>query len=370
MKKLRILFLCPVPSFKGGAERSLLDLLSNPDIQPLLVVPEEGAISRWAAEHEIPVEILDFRGISNIQRPFSFMAGTRALRDLYRTSLALVDICRTAGVDIVHSNGLKAHFINVVARKLGGPPSVVHLRDIANTRSERLTWSLLRRLADHVVLVSRATWFESSLPSNVSVIHNGFKVAEENREAGLAENLTVGFVGRIHPFKGLHLLIEWFAKAIEQGFDGRLSVRGSFASETPDYEDQIKNAVETFGLQDRVSFEGFVPEPERVYAGLDLIVVPSIVPEPFARSVLEAMGRGLTVIGYPSGGTAEMISSPDVGFLVDSAPGFTKVLLMLDADRTKMRSIGETARTFCKDNFSVERLHSQVTQLYYRLLQQ
>ena len=49
LMKPRVLFLSPVPDFKGGAERSLWDLVANPQIEPLLVVPAEGALSTRTA---------------------------------------------------------------------------------------------------------------------------------------------------------------------------------------------------------------------------------------------------------------------------------------------------------------------------------
>ena len=40
MSKPVILFVSDVPHFKGGAERSLFDLMANPHIKAELVVPE------------------------------------------------------------------------------------------------------------------------------------------------------------------------------------------------------------------------------------------------------------------------------------------------------------------------------------------
>lgn len=39
-----------------------------------------------------------------------------------------------------------------------------------------------------------------------------------------------------------------------------------------------------------------------IYNGLDLVVVPSVVPDALPRSILEAMGLGLLVAAFPSGG--------------------------------------------------------------------
>ncbi len=48
LEKPKVLFLSPVGFFKGGAERSLQDLLSNPYITPILMAPEDGPILQTA----------------------------------------------------------------------------------------------------------------------------------------------------------------------------------------------------------------------------------------------------------------------------------------------------------------------------------
>ncbi len=70
MNRLRVLFLSPVPNFKGGAERSLMDLVTSPRIDPFLVVPAEGPLSKRADELGVPWDIIDFDGISSVRRPF------------------------------------------------------------------------------------------------------------------------------------------------------------------------------------------------------------------------------------------------------------------------------------------------------------
>ena len=59
MKK-KILFVSDVPDFKGGAENSLFDLMTNPNIEPILVVPSIGLIYEAAEIKLIKTEIVEF----------------------------------------------------------------------------------------------------------------------------------------------------------------------------------------------------------------------------------------------------------------------------------------------------------------------
>src|SRR5262245_64302958 len=79
----RVLFLSPVPEFKGGAEQSLLDLLGNATVEPLLVVPAEGPLSEHAISKNVPVEVLEIGIISEIRRPFHFSHGILVLTQLF-----------------------------------------------------------------------------------------------------------------------------------------------------------------------------------------------------------------------------------------------------------------------------------------------
>ena len=363
---LRVLFLSPVPDFKGGAERSLVDLLRNPRIEPLLVVPAAGQLSAYAAGNNVPVRVLEFGGISDIRRPFRLSHGIRVTAQLLSVARRLADICRRRDVDIVHSNGLKAHVIAVTARLLGGRPCVTHIRDIANTRTERMVWRALQVLSDQMILVSRACWPSRKLPRNVHVVYNGFRVPAGERSRPRNSRPVLGFVGRIHPAKGLHALLGWMAEARRTGLSLQLIVRGAFAAETPAYEREIAQRIQALALARQVVFEGFVADPDEVYSGIDIVCVPSTTPDPLPRAVMEAMGRGLAVLAAPCGGIPEMIVHGENGFLVGNHRDFTATIERLRSEPELLLDVGRRARDRCVSMFALERLHENVGHAYAR----
>jgi len=320
VQRPRVLFFSPVADFKGGAERSLLDLMSNPFIDAEIAIPRGGPLSDYFAARNIPCHIVEFGAVENVRRPFKPRDGLAVLGDAFEAARQLKRICKESGIDLVHSNGLKAHMINVMARRLGGVPAITHIRDIANTGIEETTWRGLQLASDRMILVSRACWAGGTLPRNVRVIHNGVSCPEEERPSSkeLARPvapLVLGFVGRIHPAKGLHLLLRWINDVRGLGILVELVVRGKFADEARGYEQQIKDQLAKLRLTDCVRFDGFVDAPNKVYEGIDIVCVPSITPDPFPRAVMEAMGRGKIVIATPSGGIPDMIDHTRNGFL-------------------------------------------------------
>jgi glycosyltransferase involved in cell wall biosynthesis len=233
-------------------------------------------------------------------------------------------------------------------------------------RIERLVWSGLRRAADHTILVSRACWSDPRgvLPPDVHVIHNGFAVPAYMLAISQGNIVTLGFAGRIHPSKGLHTLIEALRQALVAGTRVHLIVRGAFASETPGYRGEIEKQIAAGGLEKFVRFEGFVSDPEAVYRDITVVCVPSTTPDPLPRSVMEAMGRGLCVVGTRSGGIPEMIVDGENGFLADTPEAIAAVIARLGGDPELRRLIGLKAREHSIRMFAMERLHREVLGVY------
>jgi glycosyltransferase involved in cell wall biosynthesis len=367
MRLFRILFVAPVPNFKGGAERSLLDLLTNPGVDPCLVVPAEGPISATADALGIPWDVVDFGNISEIRRPFRLRDGFGAVTSLIRAARNINHVARRRGAEVVHSNGLKAHAISLVARRIGGLPTVIHIRDIANTKNEKAVWKAFQIAADQTILVSRACCPENHLPRNVHVVYNGFSVGgsgpgEENKV--LRSYLVLGFTaGRIHPSKGLHVLLDSVAHARALNCDVRLIVRGAFAEESPAYEAEIRNKIAALNLSELVRLERFV-DVDDVYKDIDIVCVPSTAPDPLPRTVMEAMGHGLVVIAAPCGGIPEMIIDGENGFLTSEPSCFASVVARLQNDPSLRLAIGRKARAHCEAHFGLDRLHREVRQVY------
>ncbi len=85
-----------------------------------------------------------------------------------------------------------------------------------------------------------------------------------------------------------------------------------------------------------------IPE---LYASADIIVLPSIWPEPFGRIAIEAMAAGKPVIGSDIGAIKELIAD-GAGILVKpgDVDGFHNAIAELITDRKKREKMGELGR--------------------------
>lgn len=367
MQKIKALYLSPVPDFKGGAERSLFDLLANPNVDPVLAVPEDGELAVRARAMGIPVEIIDFGSVHHVRRPFKVWHGIRALTDAWRASRNLRAAAARNRVDIIHTNGLKAHSIALLTKLGTSPKLVMHFRDIAYTAQEKAVWRLLTKLSSRAIFVSRACYPGDKLPKNARVIFNGI---DPRPQIGLSPRapVRVGFIGRIHPHKGLHTLLDWIKQAKSAGLDTHLFIRGKFSSEAPEYEAEIKSQLESLDLANSVTFEGFFENPGAVYQNLDVVCAPAQAAEPLARTILEPMSMGLPVIATPTGGTTEMVLDGITGFIATDVAGFENAVRTITSDEAKINAMMIAGRDHINKNFSKHKLHMTVYNLYCELL--
>ena len=112
------------------------------------------------------------------------------------------------------------------------------------------------------------------------------------------ENIKVFFTGRLVYYKGVDVLVNAFRKV---GNNCELFIAG-----TGILENQLKEKVRKYGLNDRVHFLGFLPEEQlkQAFSDCDIFVLPSVErSEAFGIVQLEAMIYGKPVINtnLPSG---------------------------------------------------------------------
>jgi glycosyltransferase involved in cell wall biosynthesis len=141
-----------------------------------------------------------------------------------------------------------------------------------------------------------------------------------------------GYIGRIEPLKGLHVLVEALG-SLPARANWELHVFG--ASRTPwehDYQ------VRTLGRAppQRLRYHGRIEHRllADAFSAIDVLVVPSLLPEAFGLVVLEAFSAGRPVIVFPSGALPELVRDGVDGVVVRGAdtPALAKALTHCIAD--------------------------------------
>lgn len=214
----------------------------------------------------------------------------------------------------------------------GSHKSVLYAHNsILHTYSRAETSKALGRV-DRIVCVSNyiaevtSDRLPKGLRDRISVVHNGVDVARfqalprQDRQ----DKLRVLYVGRVVPWKGVHVLIRAI-RALGRD-DLEVTVLGSsgFDAAAPltDYETRLRRVAE--GSRSRVQFIPFQPPAmvARIMRQADVVVVPSIKPEPFGLTALEGLAAGATVVASDIGGLPEAVGR--AGILI--SPGEPAVL--------------------------------------------
>jgi glycosyltransferase involved in cell wall biosynthesis len=251
------------------------------------------------------------------------------------------------------------------ARVLMAPARWLALRLLAR---EKATHPLaLEQVACVSEYVRRKLTDAGALPHGARVIYNGidpqpFLQAAMHRQPS-PHLLRLVYTGGLAAHKGVHTAIEALGVAQRQGQvdNMHLSIVGGGH---PDYGAHLKRLVEELGLQNHVTFRGRVPRGEiaAVLAGHDVFLFTSVYDEPIARSVMEAMAAGLTVVGTPVGGQGEMLQdgANALVFPPDDPEGLAACILRLQHDLELRAQLAEAGRRTVVERFTLDRMVDEV----------
>jgi glycosyltransferase involved in cell wall biosynthesis len=125
----------------------------------------------------------------------------------------------------------------------------------------------------------------------------------------------------LSPEKGLELLLDAFAVVAPDLRNCTLEVGG------PGDAAPFERRARRLGIAERVRFRGLVSDVDSFLAGCDLLVVPSRV-EGSPNVLLEAFAHGVPVLATRVGGTEELVTDGEDGWLVppDDVAALTRAL--------------------------------------------
>ena len=122
-------------------------------------------------------------------------------------------------------------------------------------------------------------------------------------------------------------------------------------------------------LGDRLRFLGTQHAIEEIVGLADVFLLPSEL-ESFGLSALEAMARGVPVVGSDAGGLPEVVRHGESGYLlpVGDVDGMAARTIEILKDDERRREMGEAARHRVESLFDAERVVGQYEAVYARVL--
>ena len=139
------------------------------------------------------------------------------------------------------------------------------------------------------------------------------------------------------------------------------------------YIQNLKETIASLSLDDKIKLIGQVENMPLAYQVSNIILSPSIQPEPFGRIPIEAQASGKIIISSNAGAVKETIKSgqDSTGFKVkpnnseELAHQIKLVIKMKDED---LQEIKKRAILNVKNNFSLETMCKKTLEVYNRLL--
>ncbi|WP_321290258.1 glycosyltransferase [uncultured Sunxiuqinia sp.] len=290
--------------------------------------------------------------------------------------------------DILHGHGiwqLPVHYMSQLAQKKG-IPYIITPRGMlepwaldAGKWKKRLAMALYQRkdLAQAACIHATAQMEadhirELGFSNPIAVIPNGIDVSDFplRDEKTQIEKQTLLFLSRIHPKKGIELLIEaWqqLTPSMRKNWQVKIAGNGDES-----YISTLNRLIQKRGLNQEIKIIGpqFGNDKLAAYHSADLFVLPTYS-ENFGIVVAEAMACGIPVI-TTKGTPWEELNTHNAGWWIDigAKPLVACLKRVLKLSEQEKQEMGRRGRKLIEEKYSIQAVASQMIQLYEWILGQ
>ena len=185
---------------------------------------------------------------------------------------------------------------------------------------------------------------------------------------------TVGYLARVAPEKGLHLLAEAYRRLREHlgVTDARLEVAGYLAPQHRSYLAEVEQHLVEWGLGREFAYRGVLNRDEKIefLSTLDVLSVPSTYPDPKGIFVLEAMAGGVPVVQPGHGAFPEILerTGGGISFEANRSDLLADELATLYCQPERMEQLREQGAYGVRKHYSVSRMADRAVELYGHMI--
>lgn len=305
----------------------------------------------------------------------------RPARD-WACMIAIRDLIRSWRPDVIHSHSSKAGFLARFAARsfpcanlytphcFAFTMSVGPLRRALYLQLERYSGTLTEMLVLLCESERQIALDAGIVPwERISVIPTGIRIedyqcAEDRddirRELGVGGfDVVLGVVGALVTQKGHTYLLSALKRMLPEA-----NVAAFFAGRG-ELEAQLREQAQDLGIADRVFFLGHRADAARLYAAMDLFVLPSLW-EGLPYVVMEAMAAGTPVVATDIPGNRDLLKEDYAGWQATPRDSASLAATILDAlaDPDECRRRAERARDMIFRHHSLEAMLTHYVRLY------
>jgi glycosyltransferase involved in cell wall biosynthesis len=267
-----------------------------------------------------------------------------------------------------------------------------HLHEIItspNYLHRFIKWCLVY-WSDKIIVVSeavRAHWLndnkenqkklpKNSLGSKMNLIYNGIEPLAKSEKPNYrvkyaipSDAIVIGMAGRIHYLKGQEYFIK-IAQCLLEDTSIYFIITGDPYAGQENLLTEMKAFIKEHQLEKQVIYTGYEAEMDCFYSAINILLLPSILPDSFPTVVLEAMQFGLPVVATEQGGAMEMIIADETGIFIpilDEVEAAKKIKTILPEDRREQMGVKGKERVAA--NYSAKAFEDNLVHLINNLKQ-
>ena len=383
---MRVLFIENAGNMSAGAYHSmiaLIKLMRQYGVESHVAVPDRGDGLDLLDKNSIPY--IKMRAcsytwlysekdslIEKIKMPLKFVYTQIASQEL-------IQYAKKNKIDLVHENTSACYIGKFVSEALG-IPHIWHIREFLEEDFGMTIWNKTRAIkmmndSDALITISGSItekYVNLVEPKKLNKIYNGISIEQFYRldhKLDISSNAKVLCVGRVCDGKGQRDVIKALSILKNRyNIDLQLYLAGIFEDA---YAEEIMIPAKEAGIEANIHFLGQCNNIREVYSQMDILCMASRK-EAFGRVTVEAMLAGMLVVGSNSGGTSEIVTNHETGFLYE--PGniddMAETLKYVIEHSNEAVSIAEAGQEYAKQNFDAERNAREIYELYKRILSQ
>ena len=359
---MRILFIANYSQLYG-ANRSMLTIieyLHNNEYDVKLILPSKGDICQELDMIGIDYKVIPmFTQLYYLKRNIKYLA--LPILDIW-TFFKLPFLIKEAkkfSPDVIYSN-TSAEMTGIEVAKKLGVKHISHIREFmdldhgAQFIMGKKGKKRFINQSDGVIYVSYSVANHVNLGEPLGksqrVIYNGLKDANvEFEDKEICNSLNLGVVGIFDKAKGQDLAINAMPKILKIFPNAKLNIWGD---KEGGFKRVIHKLVKSLNLDNSVVFHGFEKNSNQIYKDMDILLMCSRC-EGFGRVTVEAMQRGIPVIGLNTGGTSELVKDGFNGYLFNSIQEIPSKLSLLLESKEHYNHIRRNAYTESRSMYSV-----------------
>ena len=380
-KNKRILQIIPNMEI-GGAERTVLEItsfLKDAEFSSLVLTSGGKLIGELEKEN---IEVIKLK--IDKKNPYSII----------KNFFLFIKIFREKKIDLIHVRSRAPAWSAIfAAKKIGIPALTTWHGHVSNSSFIKKIYNSIMLKGDAVIANSAYTAERISKIYNIDlnkidIISRGVNVESFERSKfsnteisnmrkmwSVDDNkIIILFPARLTRWKGHLVTIEAInLLKKEKFFDHVIFLFAGEKAGAENYIKKLNSIITKFKLQENIKLVERIENMPLAYLASDIVLSPSIEPEPFGRIPIEAQAAGKTIIASDHGAVKDTIKNGNnfTGFKVkpnDPQALSIAIKQSITMDKKDLTKMHERAISNVKNNFSLENMCKKTLEVYKRLL--